>query len=436
MSRSAKSFGRSASDERRNLRRVVIAVSLLALAALGNAARADEGAEDETGLAVNIGYTGDYRRNTTGGMEVGAAYSDMFDLGAKWTTDSLFSGTRFTTMLSVKHLGGGDITNDYVGDLHGLNNIEAPDAWRLYEVWSQFDFGGRANTSLRMGLLDLNVDFDAPVTSAFFIGPVHGIGTELSQTGGNGPAIFPVTGLGIRVAGNVNENVHWRFGAFEGTPGDSDEASFAAVDLKRSEGELLIGEMEYVSERINKISLGLWSYTAEFERLDAGLTTGPQSEKGNQGVYALVDLPLAQVGSARIDGSVRLGIANERFNPVEQCLSATLVMSHPFENRPDDAVGFGVAHGRTGEIYRNVQALAGIPAANAETTYELTYRASVTDWMSLVPSVQFVSHPGADLSMSDSWVVGLRFELSREKSWPMLAQRNAPAQPSVVQAER
>ena len=42
---------------------------------------------------------------------------------------------------------------------------------------------------------------------------------------------------------------------------------------------------------------------------------------------------------------------------------------------------------------------AGIPAAIAETSYELTYRAPVTGWLALAPSVQFVSNPGADLAM-------------------------------------
>jgi porin len=419
-------------EERRNCRRVVMAVSLLALAALGNAARAQGSAEEETGLAVSIGYTGDLRRNTTGGIAVGTAYSDMLDLGATWATNSLFSDTRFTTNLSVMHLGGDDITGEFVGDLHGVNNIEAPDAWHLYEFWSEFSFGGRGNTSLRLGLLDLNADFDTPVTSSLFVGPAHGIGTEISQTGGNGPAIFPVTGLGIRLAGEFSEGLHWRVGAFEGTPGDDDEASFAVFDVASGEGSLLIGEMEYVSERVNKISVGMWSYTADFDRLDAELTTSPQSQNGNHGAYALVDLPLGNLGPARIDGSLRFGVAEERFNPVDQYIGATFVASHPFTSRPDDAFGFAVAYGRTGDLYRTVQALAGIPAAGAETSYELTYRAPITGWLALAPSVQFVSHPGADLAMRDAWVVGLRFELSHEKSWPMFAQRDSRPAPSVA----
>ena len=91
MNWSVKSSGFAANTERRNFRRVVFAVSLLALAALGRAARADEGADADTGLSVSVGYTGDLRRNTTGGLAVGTAYSDLLDLGATWTSDKLFS---------------------------------------------------------------------------------------------------------------------------------------------------------------------------------------------------------------------------------------------------------------------------------------------------------------------------------------------------------
>jgi len=425
MNWSSKSSGLSANTERRNFRRVVFAVALLALAAFSRA-RADESADN--GLTLSFGYTGDLRRNTTGGLAVGTAYSDLLDLGATWTSDKLFSDSRLTTNLSVMHVGGDEISGEFVGDLHGVNNIEAPDAWHLYEFWSEFSFGGRGNTSLRLGMLDINADFDVPVTSGLFVGSPHGIGTEFSQTGGNGPSVWPVTGLGIRVAGEWSDSLRWRVGAFEGTPGDGDETTFAAFDVARGEGSLLIGELEYASDRVNKISFGLWSYTADFDRLDAGQTTG------NRGAYALVDLPLANLGTAEVDGSLRVGVADARFNAVDEFAAATVVVSHPFAARPDDAFGFAVAYGATGDLYRAVQSLAGVPAAAAETSFELTYFAPISGWLALAPSVQFVHSPGADLAMRDAWVVGLRFEFSHEKSWPMFAQRSAPADPSVARA--
>jgi carbohydrate-selective porin OprB len=129
-----------------------------------------------------------------------------------------------------------------------------------------------------------------------------------------------------------------------------------------------------------------------------------------------------------------VGVADARFNAVDEFAAATVVVSHPFAARPDDAFGFAVAYGATGDLYRAVQSLAGVPAAAAETSFELTYFAPISGWLALAPSVQFVHSPGADLAMRDAWVVGLRFEFSHEKSWPMFAQRSAPADPSVARA--
>ncbi len=83
-----------------------------------------------------------------------------------------------------------------VGDLQGLNNIEADAGWYLYDLWSEVSFGPRQGASVRAGLLDLNAEFDTSDTAGFFVSPPFGIGTDLAQTGANGPAVFPVTGAG------------------------------------------------------------------------------------------------------------------------------------------------------------------------------------------------------------------------------------------------
>ena len=293
-----------------------------------------------------------------------------------------------------------------------------------------------SNTSVRLGLLDINADFDVPVTSGLFVGSPHGIGTEFSQTGGNGPSVWPVTGLGIRVAGALSESLRWRVGAFEGTPGDDDEASFAVFDVAPREGSLLIGELEYASDRVNKISLGLWSYTADFDRLDADQTTGPvvtgwQSRRVCAGRSAAGQLWCRQDRWFIARGRWPMRASMPSMNsPPRPWSSATRSTS-----RPDDAFGFGVAYGRTGDLYRAVQDFAGIPAASAETSFELTYLSPLTSWLALAPSVQFVHNPGADLANRDAWVVGLRFEISHEKSWPMFAQRNSKPAPSVARAD-
>ena len=102
-----------------------------------------------------------------------------------------------------------------------------------------------------------------------------------------------------------------------------------------------------------------------------------------------------------------------------------ITATHLWESRPGDALGLGVARVRLGDLYRALRNSEGQPATAAETTFELAYRAELTPWLALLPTVQFVRDPGADTQADDAWVAGLRFELAREQSWPLNAHRNS-----------
>jgi porin len=382
-------------------------------------------------LVLAAAYTGDFRRNTTGGLEVGDAYSDSIDLGVEWTTTGLFSDATLTTSLSLMHLGGDGISGKYVGDAQGINNIEAENGWYLYESWLELAFGESAN-SLRAGVLDLNSEFDTPVTSGLFSASPFGIGTELSQSGRRGPGVWPTTGLGVRAAGAVGANVRWRFGAYDGAPG-TDDGAFTSTRVSRREGALLIGEVEFTSERIHKLSLGSWAYTARFERIDAPLN-GAAPARRNAGFYALLDTRLGSLGTTDLDGALRAGTASGRFNVFDRYVGAAVTATHLWTSRPDDAVGLGIAYAHAGAPYRALTIYQGQPARQGETTVEIAYRAAITEWCSVLPNVQYVRDPGMNPAAADAWVAGLRFEISREKSWPLSARRDVPAGESYARA--
>ena len=59
---------------------------LLLLALPASAQEADGG----SALEFSAAYTGDLRRNTTGGIAPGTAYADEIDLGIAWESDRVF----------------------------------------------------------------------------------------------------------------------------------------------------------------------------------------------------------------------------------------------------------------------------------------------------------------------------------------------------------
>lgn len=395
--------------------RALVVVGLLFCALPSTAQEACAGGETCAGLDLNLGYTVDARRNARGGLERGNAFSGLLEAGAVWRTGPLSPGVKATTSISLVHVDGDGISGDWVGDLQGLNNIEADEGWYLYDLWTEFSFGPEWGHSVRAGLLDLNAEFDVSDTAGFFVGSPFGIGTDIGQTGRNGPAVYPVTGLGVRVGGAAGQRMQWRIAVYEGTPGRTDGQHFATMKLGNDEGALVIGEINLLPARARKIALGAWSYTARFERIDAAATGNAAPVRGNRGVYALVDAPLGKPGGVRVDGMLRAGFADPRFNAVETYLGGALLWSGLLASRPEDAVGIAVAHARTSRQFRDALSFDGGEPGRSETAVEISWRSSLAGWLAMIPGVQWVHSPGADHSVGNALVVGLRFEIGHER---------------------
>jgi porin len=377
------------------------------------------------GLELSAGYTADFRRNTRGGFARGNAWSGLLEAGVAWRSDEVLPAGLLSTSASLIHVSGDGISGERVGDLQGLNNIEADSGWYLYDLWAEVAFGARQAASVRAGFLDLNAEFDSSDTAGFFVSPPFGIGTDLAQTGENGPAVFPVTALGVRLDGQAGA-LQWRLAAFEGSPGRTDRHRFATIDYSRAEGALLAGELQFAAARLHKLAIGAWTYTARFERIDAASSGDVARRRGNRGAYAMVDAPLGALGQARLDGMLRAGFAAARFNASAHYAGAAVVASNLLPGRPDDGLGLAIAHARTGRQFRSQLAFDGGSPARSETALELTWRAPLAPWIAIVPSLQWIDSPGADRSRRDAFVAGARVEVSWERSWSMQARAPPP----------
>ena len=287
-----------------------------------------------------------------------------------------------------------------VGDAQAVSNIETGTrAIRLYEAWIDQKFGDVA--SLRVGLYDLNSEFDALDASGLFVSSPHGIGTDFAQSGQNGPSIFPSTSLAARVAFAPAEGWTIRAAIFDAVPGDPARPARTAVKLGKGDGALLVGEIEAPLAG-GKLLLGHWRYTAAFDRID-----GAGAETGNAGSYIRAQLPLARREDGTLDAFVRAGVASSRFNMFDRFLSGGLNFSGWVKGREDDALGLAVAAAFTADPYR-----AATGAAASEVAIELTYRAQVTPWLAIQPNAHYVRRPSADPGVADAIVLGVRTEWS------------------------
>jgi porin len=366
------------------------------------------------GWSVEAGYTADLLRNASGGLDTGNAYLDGLDVIASVDAERAFGWSGVRLHGHVQYNNGAGFSGTRVGDAQSVSNIEGVGTWRVYELWADVQFGAdEAPQSLRFGLYDLNSEFDSIDTAGLFLNASHGIGPEYAQSGLNGPSIFPVTSLALRLR---RESVHsyWQLAALDAVPGDRDDPARSGVHLSGDEGALFAGEWGMARGRLTKLALGAWSYTGRFDSLaDVDPTSGALAQRrGNRGVYALVDVAIGESDGRRLDAFARVGVAEDKFNAVANYLGAGVVLSAPLSGRPDDQLGLAVATAGTGNAMRRLASGSGASLQRRETTVELTYRASLTDWLTVQPDIQYVRQPGFDPGLQDAWVIGLRLEFS------------------------
>lgn len=362
--------------------------------------------------SVDVGYIAERWSVLRGGVERGSRYLDNLDLILAADLEHALN-VPLTLYAHALYNNGHQVSAELVGDAQGVSNIEAPArALRLFEAWAEWQFGTDSRQSLRYGLYDVNSEFDMVPTAGLFIGSSHGMGREFSQSGHQGPSTFPVTSLAIRHQWRIADAWTWQTTALDGVPGDPDHPDRTTIRLSRDDGALLLTEIARTGPRLQKLALGLWQYTAEFDDLIVADAEGtPVRRRSNRGAYVLGDAALIP---ARLSAFLRLGIANDDLNRFARYLGAGLVLRGLIG---EDELGIAIAQAYNGDAYRSLAARADVPADRAETNIELTWRIPVAEWLVLQPDVQYIINPGTNPQLGDALVVGLRFELTGERAW-------------------
>jgi porin len=337
------------------------------------------GADDLENIVLETTYTGEMWRQASGGLATGTRYLDNLDVTLAVNGEGLIGLDGLQFFGYVLYNNGEVFCEELSGSSQCVSNIEATQALRLYELWTEWQ-PGSAGQSVRFGLYDLNSEFDSIETASLFITPSQGIGPDLSQTGEYGPSIFPETALGMRVMKSV--------GAWT--------VQTAALDPV-SAGALLIGEANYRPESGFRVGGGYWQYTSD----------------DNAGFYLLAESP-AFIADAQDRGLrlyVRAGRAQPDMNPIETYFGAGAVYSMLSSAQREHQIGFAIADARLGEPFMSEQRAAGVDTVATERNYELTYRIAVADWLALQSDVQYIRHPGMDKSLDSGWAMALRFEI-------------------------
>jgi porin len=405
---------------------------VLAVFVVVASSRSASAQSQDDGIRLEVLYTADVAANLDGGQDTGMRYLDNIDVAFALETDPLIGWPGATVFLyGLGNQGGG--ISELAGDAQGVSNIEAPTSWRLYEAWIEQVLPGN-RVSILAGLYDLNAEFDVIWTGSLFMNSSHGIGPDFSQSGMNGPSIFPVTSLAVRARGSISNRLIFKAAILDGVPGDPEKPTGTHVKFGDDDGILMAGEVvvllggdeEWKTEpsRFRLVSrtdveffdarfaVGAWKYTGKFIELrDAAFPALSTPSTDNRGVYALAEWNVLREPDDAAQGLSafgRYGIANDRINRFASYAGLGLVYTGLLPGRDHDQTGLAVASARNGDPY-----LESHPREldRTETVIEATYLASVTSWLSVQADLQYVVNPGTNPAFSNALVPAVRLQI-------------------------
>jgi porin len=395
------------------LTRGVCALILFSL--LGQGAVAND-IDSPSPVVLVTRYTADQWWNTRGGLERGDAYLDNLLVAATLDGARALGVRGLDLHASVVYGNATSLSSRLVGDTMGVSNLEAGDGVRVYEAWTEWRTSGRSGASLRIGLYDLNSEFDADESRALFVHSTYGIGHDFAQSGLNGPSIFPTPGLAARLAWRPSEHSSLKLAVVDGAPGRDDGSSRPALHLSSKEGALWVLEGDRGIGRAGRVVLGAWRYSAYFDDLLMVAADGdPAQRNDNQGAYLSLswnprdDDPAA---GGRYSVFLRAGVANGRVNDFDRFLAAGWNAPAPWPGNGRGRWGIAASVAHASRAYQEQQDRLGQPVLGEEWNIELTWRMQLAPWLALQPDLQLVGNPGLNRQLSNAVVAGVRVDMA------------------------
>lgn len=353
---------------------------------------------------ITFAYTLDQFANLEGGLERGIAVLGKADLSIALDGAAL-GAAGISVYANGQFVHGRALSGDLVGDAQVVSNIEAIPALRLFEAWVDFALVG-TGIRLKSGLVDLNSEFDIQKAGSFFLNSSHGIGPDFSQSGRNGPSIFPTTATAV-IARRSAGPWELKLGLFDSQAGEPARPRRTVIRFPGRTGLLMVGQVERTLGRTLVVRAGAWRYSDRFERVLPVAVPG-KARAFSHGAFVTAESALGRIGNRPVTGWARIGLASPAANPIAATLSGGVVAG-------GDRLRAGIAlsHARQGNPALTLARSAELAAVRSETNVELSMGARASDRLWVQPDVQVVFNPGfrgGEIAVA----AGVRFRLDIE----------------------
>jgi len=370
----------------------------------------------ENGFDFELEYFGDFSANLTGGANKTFDTSNYLEAEVYVDAERWLGWNNARFFFLAYALGSTD-PSVRINTRQTISNLEATDTLKLFEAWWEQGLWDN-RLSIRAGLYSLDTEFEYKPTANFFINGVFGTGVDLTEVVPQGPAIYPLSALGVRFKLQTH-GVYLQTAVVDGIPGDPDNPHGTQVVLDQDDGLLIAGEIGYLLEEPNhprmKLGLGVWVYTTRLPDLFVTDAMGnPVTDRGRHTVYGFIDLRLfSEPGDRKqgLDGFFRAGVADTRGTRFDRNIMGGLAYTGLFPSRDSDVLGLAASCAWAGDGLKELSLATGNPVRDEEIVLELTYILSPLPWLTLQPNMQYFIHPGLNPNLDDALFMGLRVEV-------------------------
>lgn len=340
----------------------------------------------EHGVTGAVSLTDDWSTNLYGGEQSGRSFNRLLvDASIALDSKKLVGWAGGSVFLRM-HSYQGENGSDYVGDAQGFSNIDDVPRTMLYELWFEQKIPNH-NWRVRAGKVDANTLFAT----------VENGGDFLNSSMGYSPTI-----LKLPTYPDPRPSVNVLF--------DNGHRSLATGLYQTDDAGLLLlleggQRFSFGNDAHARLGVGFWKLRGELTSNDG--TTRPTTD----GWYLVQELTLrlpkqkASPVEQSLGGFLQYGHADAEMSPFTNHVGTGLVWRAPF-GREGDSTGGGMS----------VVTFSPCPGLafqyNSEAAFEFFYKLRLKPFLSLVPDLQVIHHPGGMEGHDDAIVFTPRLNLS------------------------
>ncbi len=307
----------------------------------------------------------DIVNNVKGGIKQGTVYKGLLAIDPK------ISYKNFGYNASFLYSFGKSPTNELVGDLHVLSNIDANPGFYIYE---SYFYTTIKRLKIKAGIINMNEEFICCEKDAnLLINSSFGIPSLVTR---NIPvSVYPITSFGCDILYNLNYKNKIKFGIYDGFPKKITSKKFNS-GINFNNGILAISEFHKNLNNFN-FKLGFYNHFGSFNKSDSSNYINPHNA-----LYSIIYGDIINLNKHNISGFLQYSNSIFYKTNLNFYLGTGLSLNFNYKSNKLNKLIVGVVY-VADKIFSNYN----------ETVYEISYVRTILKYFTLQPNIQYVVNP-------------------------------------------